>query len=149
MTLYPSEQRALNKALKILASKLHHTDVLTSPDLVRRYCQLQLAGESDEHFGALFLTAQHQVIAFERLSHGSVDGSAVYPRVVVRRCLELNSAAVIFVHNHASGIAEPSPADRQITERLQRALAPVDVRVLDHLIVTGSDITSFAEAGLL
>ena len=145
----PSEQRILDKAKAILASRVNDTDVFSSPEPVRRYCQLQLAGECDEHFCCLFLTSKHHLIAFERLFCGTIDSSVVYPRVVVRRCLELNAAAVIFVHNHPSGVAEPSTADRRITERLQQALQLVDIRVLDHLIVTGGDITSFAEEGLL
>ena len=145
----PSQQRIIDKAIAILETRLHSTDVLSSPQLVRRYCQLQLALEPDEHFGVLHLSNQHQVITFERLFQGTIDGAAVYPRVVVRRCLELNAAAVIFVHNHPSGVSEPSSADVRITERLQQALQLVDVRVLDHVIVTAGGITSFAEQGRL
>lgn len=145
----PAQQRIIDKALALLESRLISSDALTSPGRVRQYCQLQLGHERDEHFACLFLTAQHHAIAFERQFRGSIDGAAVYPRVIVRRCLELNAAAVILVHNHPSGVSEPSAADRNITERLQRALQLIDVRVLDHIIVSAGGSTSFAEMGLL
>lgn len=145
----PAQQRTIDKALALLESRLKSSDVLASPTQVRQYCQLHLGHERDEHFACLFLTAQHQVIVFEHLFRGSIDGAAVYPRVVVRRCLELNAAAVILVHNHPSGVSEPSGADRRITERLQQALQLVDIRVLDHLVVSAGSATSFAERGLL
>ncbi|EED30564.1 DNA repair protein RadC [gamma proteobacterium NOR5-3] len=145
----PAQQRIIEKALALLESRLINSDALTSPVRVRQYCQLQLGHERDEHFACLFLTAQHHAISFEIQFRGSIDGAAVYPRVIVRRCLELNAAAVILVHNHPSGVSEPSPADRQITVRLQRALELIDVRVVDHLIVSAGDATSFAQAGLL
>jgi DNA repair protein RadC len=88
------------------------------------------------------------VIVFDELFRGTIDGASVYPREVVKACLSCNAAAVIFVHNHPSGVAEPSQADIAITERLRKALALIDVRVLDHLIV-GDEVTSFAERGLL
>lgn len=144
-----SQQGTIDRALALLQSRLIDGNALTSPQRVRQYCRLQLAGHPDEHFACLFLTTQHTLIAFERLFRGTISGAAVYPRVLVRRCLELNAAAVILVHNHPSGVSEPSPADRQITERLQRALELIDVRVLDHLIVSAGDATSFAELGLL
>jgi DNA repair protein RadC len=148
-TWSPAQQRIIDKALGLLESRLISSDALTSPNLVRQYCQLQLGHERDEHFACLFLTAQHHAIAFERQFRGSIDGAAVYPRIVVRRCLELNAAAVILVHNHPSGVSEPSAADRSITERLQLAMQLIDVRVLDHIIVSAGSTTSFAELGLL
>lgn len=145
----PEQQRIIDTALALLESRLIRNEALTSPNRVRQYCQLQLGREPDEQFACLFLTAQHHVIAFERLFQGTIDGAAVYPRVVVRRCLELNAAAVILVHNHPSGVSEPSAADRRITERLQRALQLMDIRVLDHVVVSAGGTTSFAEMGLL
>ena len=149
MTFTQSQQRIIDKAIALLETRLLNNDVLSSPKLFRRYCQLQLAREPDEHFGVIFLTSQHHAITFQRLFQGTIDGAAVYPRVVVRRCLEMNAAAVIFVHNHPSGVSEPSPADVRITERLREALALIDVRVLDHVIVTPGGFTSFAETGRL
>ena len=148
-TFTASQQGTIDRALALLQSRLVDGNALSSPQRVRQYCRLHLAGQPDEHFGCLFLTTQHALITFERLFRGTISGAAVYPRVLVRRCLELNAAAVILVHNHPSGVSEPSPADRQITERLQRALELIDVRVLDHLIVSAGDATSFAEQGLL
>lgn len=148
-TFTTGQQRTIDRALALLQSRLVSSDAMASPQRVRQYCRLQLAGQRDEYFGCLFLTTQHTLIAFERLFRGTISGAAVYPRVLVRRCLELNAASVILVHNHPPGVCEPSPADRQITERLQRALELIDVRVLDHLIVSAGDATSFAEQGLL
>ena len=102
-----------------------------------------------EAFGCLFLDNRHRLIAFEILFHGTVDGASVHPREVVKRALEHNSAAVIFAHNHPSGVAEPSQADELITRRLRDALALVDIRVLDHVIVGLERCVSFAERGLL
>jgi DNA repair protein RadC len=109
---------------------------------------LQLRDRPYEVFACLFLDTRHRVIAFEELFRGTIDGASVHPRELVRRALEHNAAAVILAHNHPSGVAEPSAADRQITTRLKDALALVDVRVLDHCVV-GDEIVSFAERGLL
>jgi DNA repair protein RadC len=100
-------------------------------------------------FCVLFLTNRHRVIAFEEMFRGTIDGATVHPREVVKQALRLNAAAVILAHNHPSGVSEPSRADEAITRRLRDALALVDIRVLDHLIVGGSEITSLAERGLL
>ena len=97
----------------------------------------------------LFLDNRHRALAFEELFRGTIDGAQVHPREVVRRCLQHNAAAVMFGHNHPSGVAEPSAADRAITRRLVDALALVEVRVLDHFIIGDGDPTSFAERGLL
>ncbi|WP_419606150.1 JAB domain-containing protein, partial [Thiolapillus sp.] len=102
-----------------------------------------------EVFACLFLDNRHRIIAFEELFQGTIDGASVYPREVVRRCLHHNAAAVIFSHNHPSGVAEPSHADEQITLRLREALALIDIRVLDHVIVGSDSSTSLAERGLL
>ena len=100
-------------------------------------------------FGVLFLDNRHRVLAFEELFRGTIDGASVHPREVVRRALQLNAAAVILSHNHPSGVAEPSQADRQITARLREALDLVGIRVLDHLVVGDGDCCSLADRGLL
>ncbi|RNL63447.1 JAB domain-containing protein [Zhongshania marina] len=147
--LSPSEQRAIRKALKILASRLKHGVACTNAVYVKNYCQLEIANEKDEVFCCLFLDNQHRVLAFERMFKGTIDGANVYPRVVVRRALELNAAALIFAHNHPSGLSEPSKQDIAITKRLREALGLVDIRVLDHIVVSASQTSSIAEAGLL
>ncbi len=110
---------------------------------------MRLAGLARAEFLVLFLDSQHQLIEAETLFQGTLDGAAVYPREVAKRALELNAAALIASHNHPSGIAQPSAADRRITERLQAALALLDIRFLDHIVVTDVDAFSFAEDGLL
>lgn len=111
--------------------------------------KIAMTGKEHEVFFAAFLTSQHQVIAMEEIFRGTIDGAAVYPREVVKAVLNHNAAAVIFSHNHPSGICEPSQADKRITERLVEALRLIDVRVLDHIIIAGSKHYSFAEKGLL
>ena len=147
--LTKAQQATLRRALRLLATQLTHSEVFTNPTTVKQYCQLQIGLERDEHFCCLFLNTRHQLIAFERLFRGTVDGASVYPRVVVRRCLELNASAVIFTHNHPSGVAEPSRDDTTITRRLKDALALIDVRVLDHIVVGLAETTSMAEQGLV
>ena len=102
-----------------------------------------------EVFGCLFLDNQHRVIDVGELFQGTIDGASVHPRVVVQQALALNAAAIVFFHNHPSGVAEPSHADEAITKRLKDALALVDIRVLDHFVVTAGECVSFAERGLL
>ncbi|MBV59816.1 MAG: DNA repair protein RadC [Nevskiales bacterium] len=122
---------------------------LCNPCAVRDYLRLKLVTEPNEIFAVVFLDNQHQVLAYEPMFKGTVDGATVYPRVVVRRALELNAVEVIFAHQHPSGVSEPSAADRAITDRLRHALATVDVRVLDHFIIGKGKPYSFSEAGLL
>lgn len=143
------QQATIREAIGILESRIRHTEALTRSADTKQYCQLQLASEKDEIFGCLFLDNQHRLIAFERLFYGTIDGASVHPRVVVRRSLELNAGAVIFTHNHPSGITEPSQADISLTKRLKNALAIIDVRVLDHIVVGIEGGTSLAERGLL
>ena len=100
-------------------------------------------------FGSLFLDGRHRIIAVSELFQGTIDGASVYPRVVVQKALELNSAAVVFFHNHPSGVAEPSHADTSLTRRLKEALALIDVRVLDHFVVAAAGSVSLAERGLI
>lgn len=122
---------------------------LTSPAETRAFLCARLRGYPFEVFACLFLDNRHRVIRYEELFRGTIDGASVHPREVVRRALGHNAAAVIFAHNHPSGAAEPSQADRAITRRLHEALALIDVRVLDHLVVGHGESTSFAERGLL
>ncbi|MFY0991790.1 RadC family protein [Halomonas sp. C05BenzN] len=122
---------------------------LNSPTRVREFLWLKLAGYDHEVFGAIFLDSQHRVIEFSELFHGTLDSASVYPREVVKAALHHNAGAVIFTHNHPSGEPDPSDADRRITQRLQEALGLIEVRVLDHIVVGGSDSVSFAERGYL
>lgn len=124
-------------------------NVLSSPEHVRQYFSLHLAGSEHEVFTALFLDNRHRVIEYRELFHGTIDSAAVYPREVVKKCLSCNAAAVIFCHNHPSGVAEPSDTDVRLTRKLVDALALVDVRVLDHLIIGKGVSTSLAERGLM
>jgi DNA repair protein RadC len=136
-------------ARRSFAAELARGDALTSPDAVRDYLKLALAPETVEVFVGLFLDSQHRLIAAEELARGTLAQTSVYPREVVKTALARNAAAVIFAHNHPSGIAEPSRADELLTQALRNALALVDVRTLDHLVVAGPHVTSFAERGLL
>lgn len=122
---------------------------LSSPSAVRDYLRLQLVAEPNEVFAVLFLDNRHQVLAYEPMFKGTIDGAAVYPRVVVQRALELRASALVFAHQHPSGIAEPSQSDHRITERLRDALGLVDIRVLDHFIIGQGTPYSFSERGLL
>ncbi|MEE4660094.1 MAG: DNA repair protein RadC [Halieaceae bacterium] len=142
-------QAAMELARRHAEESLREGAVLTSPARTRQFLQAHLRDASREVFCCLFLNAQHGLIRCEDLFLGTLDGAAVYPRVVLQRALQLQAAAVIFAHNHPSGVAEPSAADRRITERLQAALALVDIRVLDHIIVGQGAAFSFAEDGLL
>ena len=122
--------------------------LLPNPNETRDYLRLRLVDCKAEVFGCLFLDGQHRVIETAELFQGTVDGASVYPRVVVQQALALNAAAIMFFHNHPSGVAEPSHADEAITKRLKDALALVDIRVLDHFVVTAGESVSFAERGL-
>ncbi len=124
-------------------------DVLSSPGDTRRFLQHHLGAHNREVFCCIFLDSQHRVLCCEDLFLGTLDGAAVYPREIATRALQYSAAAVIFAHNHPSGVAEPSSADRRITERLSSALALLDIRVLDHIIVGRGCEFSFAAEGLL
>ena len=136
-------------ATRVLSEELRQRDYLTSPQAVKDYLRLSLMNRDREVFVAVFLDAQHRVIVSEELFAGTLTQTSVYPREIVKRSLALNAAAVIFAHNHPSGVAEPSRADELLTATLKRTLELVDVRVLDHFVVGGSSILSFAERGLL
>ncbi|MDN3524419.1 DNA repair protein RadC [Halomonas sabkhae] len=146
---YVQLQAVLELARRHLASRLDREGALTSPGLVRDYLMSRLRHLGHEEFAALFLDSQHRVIRYESLFRGTLDSASVYPREVARRALELGAGAVIFAHNHPSGVAEPSQSDERITERLRQALALFEVRVLDHFVVGDGEVVSFAERGLL
>jgi DNA repair protein RadC len=140
---------AMELARRALKEEISARDALSSPRAVRDYLRLALAGREQEVFVVLLLDAQHRVIATEELFRGTLTQTSVYPREVVKCALKHNAAAVIFAHNHPSGVAEPSHADEILTRSLKTALALVDIQVLDHFIVAGSRTMSFAERGLL
>jgi len=149
-TLRPAtDDEILDAARAILASRVRRGRPLTSPRHTREYLRVQLAHLDHELFAIFFLDNRHRVIEFAPLFRGTVDGASVHPREVVKEALARNAAAVILAHNHPSGVAEPSAADELITSRVKDALALIDVRVLDHFVVTGDAIVSFAERGLL
>jgi DNA repair protein RadC len=138
------------RALAIVERRLSIAGaVLNSPSTVRDYLTLTIAGHEHEVFMVVFLNAQHQVIHTEQMFRGTLTQTSVYPREVVKRSLALNASAVIFAHNHPSGVGDPSQSDRLLTDALKHALSLVDVRVLDHFIIAGISTFSFAERGLL
>lgn len=142
-------QAALELGRRHLATTLERHDVMSSPETTRHFLSSRLRGRRHEVFAILFLDNQHRLIAFEELFQGTLDACSVHPRQVVERALILNAAAVILSHNHPSGVAEPSGADRHITDRLREALGLIEVRVLDHLVVGEGRPVSFAERGWL
>jgi DNA repair protein RadC len=140
---------ALELARRSLAEKLTDLPTLSNPRDSGDYLRAQLRHLPYEVFACLYLDNRHRVLAFEELFRGTVDGASVHPREVVRACLRHNASAVIFAHNHPSGVAEPSPADRTITRELSDALQLVGVRVLDHLVIGSGAPVSMAALGLL
>ena len=148
-TKYIQLQAALELGRRHLESQLRHGEVLTSPRATAAYLKARLRGYQREVFACLFLDNRHRVIAFEELFFGSIDSAAVHPREVVKAALRHNAAALIFAHNHPSGVAEPSRADEQLTRRLKEALSLVDIRVLDHLVIGDGEPLSLAERGLI
>lgn len=142
-------QAILELARRSLREEVRRDPALSSPGKVRDYLRMTLANREHEVFVALFLDAQNRLLAADELFRGTLTQTSVYPREVVKRALALNAGAVIFAHNHPSGVAEPSRSDELLTAGLKQALALVDVRVLDHVIVAGSSSVSFAERGLL
>ncbi len=149
MARYALLQAALEVGRRHVYSEVRECDAMTSPSLVREFLALHLSGLQHEVFAALFLDNRHRVLEFKQLFEGTIDSAAVYPREVVKRCLASNAAAVIFAHNHPSGVAEPSDTDVRLTRKLIDALALIDVRVLDHLIIGEGVQTSLAERGLM
>lgn len=139
----------LQAAQSLLLNRVRNTEEFTSPQVVRDFLRVRLSALEHEIFAVLHLDAQNRVLEYVEMFRGTVSQTSVYPREVVKESLARNSAAVILVHNHPSGAARPSRADEALTQTLKAALALVDVRVLDHLIVAGADVVSFAEMGLL
>ena len=149
-SLNPAETKLVARALRCLEKRLrYNSETLNKSHDVRSYLRLRLAGEKNEVFAVLFLDNSHRLLAFEKLFYGSINESAVYPRVVVQKALAHNAAKVIFAHTHPSGNSEPSNADKELTRELQRILSIVCVKTIDHIIVARENSYSFAEHGLM
>ncbi len=146
---YTQLQATMEMASRHMSETLQRGSVLESPDHTRQFLSLRLRDYPHEVFSCLFLDNRHRVIEYEELFRGTINGASVHPREVVKKALGYNAASVIFAHNHPSGVAEPSVADQHITRQLTDALALVDVRVLDHLVVGDGQVVSFAERGFL
>ena len=149
-SLTPSEIKLVARALRCLEKRLRYNfETLNSSHDLRTYLRLHLASERNEVFAVLFLDTHHRLLAFEKLFHGSIDEAMVYPRVIVQKALEHNAAKVIFAHNHPSGNADPSNADKELTCTLKQILSIVCVTVVDHIIVGCENSYSFVEHGLM
>jgi DNA repair protein RadC len=144
-----SSEEVLQQARRVLSQRVRRGATMSSPEAVKDYLRVQLGVLEHEVFCVIFLDAQHRIVALKEMFRGTVTQTSVYPREVVKEALAVNAAAVILAHNHPSGVAEPSRADEFLTHSLRQALALVDVRVLDHLVVAGADVTSFVELGLM
>ena len=143
------EQAIISQAIAIIEAKTINGESIANPQQTKELLRLRMAPLGHEVFTIVFLSTQHTVIAIEEMFRGTIDAASVYPREVAKRCLELGASAVILAHNHPSGSTQESQADIQITRRLQSALELLDIRVLDHIIVSTSGAGSFAERGLL
>ncbi len=146
---YAQLQAVLELARRALREELSQRPLLNSPAAVRDYLRLSLGALPHEVFAVLFLDTQHHLIAYEEMFRGSLTHTSVHPREIAKRALQLNSGAIILAHNHPSGHIKPSADDQQLTQELSSALKLVEVRVLDHLIITSTQTLSFAEQGLL
>ena len=146
---YVQLQAVMEMSRRYLGESIRESDVMASPQVTKHYLNARLSHLQHEVFAALFLNNKHKVIRFTELSSGTIDGASVHPREVVKTALRLNAAAVIFAHNHPSGCVKPSQSDIAITRRLKDALALVDIRTLDHIIVGGKESYSFADHGIL
>lgn len=146
---YVQLQAVLEMSRRHLEEALQRQQVFSSAALTRQFLVAQLRGEVREVFAVMYLDSQHRLIRYEPLFFGTIDGAAVYPREIARRALELHAAALIIAHNHPSGVAEPSEADRRITQRIREALSLLDIRLLDHCVVAGCEVVSLAEQGLM
>jgi len=142
-----NEEAVIEQARKILKRRVNRGRLLSSPTVVRDWLQMELSSLEHEVFYVVFLDAQHRVLGKEGMFRGTVNGAAVYPREIVKRCLHYNASAIICAHPHPSGVCEPSSADRAITVRIRDALALVDIQLLDHFVITNGDCYSFAENG--
>ena len=143
------EQATIDHALAILQQRHKRGELLSSPECTKQFLQLKLSDRHNEVFGCIFLDNRHRIITVEDLFFGTIDGATVHPRVIAQKALTHNAAALLAYHNHPSGVAEPSQADKTITHRIREALALIDVRLLDHLVVSVDDCVSFAESGLI
>ncbi|KAA3626930.1 MAG: DNA repair protein RadC [Proteobacteria bacterium] len=148
-TLPLSSEDIVAMAKKLLGRRFRRGSHMRDPAMTKNFAEVELASTDREIFAAIFLDNRHRVIAFEKLFFGTIDNTTVYPRVVVKRALDHNAAAVVFAHNHPSGNTDPSEADRLITRRLVDSLELIDVRVLDHIVVGSDPPTSLAERGWL
>lgn len=146
---YAQLQAVVEMARRHLGERLQRGSPLADPAATRAYLAAALRDLQHEVFACLYLDTRHRVIAWEELFRGTLDGTSVHPREVVKRALSHNAAALIFAHNHPSGVAEPSDADRRLTRRLRESLALMDIRVLDHFVIGDGEAVSFAERGLL
>ena len=144
-----TDEQLIQRALDLLAARLHTGDVLATPAIVQNYLRLHLGKREHEVFVVILLDSQNRVLEILDLFRGTLTQTAVYPREVVKAALAANAGAAIFAHNHPSGLAEPSRADELLTQTLKQALALVDVRVLDHIVVGAASSISFAERGLI
>ena len=144
-----TDDQIIAAALAILDARVARGKTLSTPGQVRAYLAMRAAGWEEERFSVLFLDAQHRVIELREMFRGTLTQTSVYPREIVKAALSCNAGAVILSHNHPSGVAEPSTADRYMTDTLRQALSMVDVRVLDHIIVAGGRSVSLAELGLV
>lgn len=144
-----SPEEVLCQARRVLAQRVRRGATMTSPQAVKDYLRVQIGVLGHEVFSVIFVDAQHRILALREMFRGTLTQTSVYPREVVKEALALNAAAVFLAHNHPSGVAEPSRADEFLTQSLKTALALVDVRVLDHFVVAGADVVSFAERGMI
>lgn len=144
-----SDDDIIKEALNCLKKRFRRGKVITKPAETIDYLQLKLSEREHEVFCVMYLDNRHRILCFEELFRGTIDNTHVYPREIVKLALQHNAAAVILAHNHPSGSAEPSQADRQITQRIKTALELVDTRVLDHIVIGAMETVSFAERGLL
>ena len=144
-----NDDQCISKALNILENRMRYGEPLSSPETVRSFLKLKLAGLEHEVFCCVWMDAQNRIIKYEEVFRGTLTQTSVYPREIVKLALKHNAAGVIFSHNHPSGVAEPSRADEHLTRALKTALALVDVKVLDHFVCAGAYVVSFAERGIL
>ncbi len=145
-----AQTEIIEQAIALLEQSFRTQELaFTSPDAVMEFCRLSISHFEHEVFSVLFLDSQHKLIEFKTMFRGTIDSASVYPREVAKEALQLNAAAVIFTHNHPSGLCEPSQSDLRLTTRLIDALNLFDIRVLDHIIVSKINSISFAERGLL
>ena len=147
--LMATADQILEAARQVIDQKIRRGASFTSPSEVKDYLKAKLSGYEREVFAVMLMDSKHCLIEYVELFQGTIDQAAVYPREVVKLAIQHNAAAMIISHNHPSGNPDPSRADEMLTKRLQDALALVDVRVLDHIIVAGNDTASFAERGLI